>query len=80
MRNRILRALAVLAKSPWLLFAPSTPWKVRLLVAGILGYLILPVDMLPDPFLPVGLLDDFVVGWLLALAAAGGRHAAERRP
>lgn len=44
---------------------PSTPAKYRAIIAGALGYFILPLDVLPD-FLPfAGLADD----WAALLAA-----------
>ena len=40
---------------------PDTPLRARRIVTGALGYLILPVDAVPD-FLPlVGLTDDLAV-------------------
>ena len=33
--------------------ADSTPANIKLLIAGALGYLILPLDLIPD-FIPVG--------------------------
>jgi len=44
---------------------PSTPLKYKTVIAGALGYFILPVDLLPD-FLPfAGLADD----WAALIAA-----------
>ncbi|MCA0984220.1 DUF1232 domain-containing protein [Halobacillus yeomjeoni] len=41
--------------------SPSTPKKAKLTIAGALGYLILPVDLIPD-FLPmIGFADDSAV-------------------
>lgn len=41
--------------------SPNTPKSAKLTIAGALGYLILPVDMIPD-FIPVvGLTDDSAV-------------------
>lgn len=37
---------------------PSTPPQVKILFASALGYLILPVDLIPDIIPGVGLLDD----------------------
>ena len=38
--------------------SPYTPWKTKGLIAGALGYVILPTDLIPD-FLPVvGFSDD----------------------
>lgn len=44
---------------------PKTPFKYKTVIAGALGYFILPVDLLPD-FLPfAGLADD----WAALIAA-----------
>lgn len=46
------------------LMDPATPYKYKAVIAGALGYLILPTDMVPD-FLPaMGMADDW--GALLA--------------
>ena len=42
------------------LFDPEFPAKQRVLIIGALGYLILPLDLLPDALPFVGLTDDFV--------------------
>ena len=44
--------------------SPDTPRSVKLEIAGALGYLILPVDLIPD-FLPGGFADD--LGALMAV-------------
>ncbi len=44
-----------------LLVARDTPWKVRLILAAALIYLIWPYDLLPDWFLGLGIIDDFAV-------------------
>ena len=41
-----------------LLLAPATPLWVKATIAGVLGYLILPFDLVPDLLPGVGLLDD----------------------
>lgn len=47
------------------LMNPSTPMKYKAVIAGALGYLILPLDLFPD-FLPfAGLADD----WAALIAA-----------
>ncbi len=45
----------------YLLKRPDLPWKVRLTIAGALGYFILPADMLPDFILGLGFSDDLSV-------------------
>lgn len=40
---------------------PETPVWLRVLFFGTLGYLILPIDVIPDLFLGVGFLDDLVI-------------------
>ena len=51
----------------YVLMSPDTPRKYKTVIIGALGYLILPVDLIPD-FLPVaGYADDFA-----ALMAAYG--------
>ena len=44
-----------------LLIARDTPWKVRLILAAALVYLVLHYDLLPDWFLGLGIIDDAVV-------------------
>lgn len=39
---------------------PATPRKAKLIIIGALGYLILPLDLVPD-FIPGGHLDDLGV-------------------
>ena len=41
----------------YVLMSPHLPWKARTEIIGALGYLILPVDLIPD-FLPGGFSDD----------------------
>ena len=49
----------------YVLTSPDVPWEQKLIVTGALGYLICPIDIIPD-FIPVaGYTDD-----LAALAAA----------
>jgi uncharacterized membrane protein YkvA (DUF1232 family) len=40
--------------------APGTPAWVRTEIVGVLAYLALPLDMIPD-FLPLGFSDDLIV-------------------
>ena len=42
----------------YLMMDPSTPWKYKTMIAGALGYLILPVDLIPDAIPVVGFTDD----------------------
>lgn len=44
---------------------PNTPAKYKAVIAGALGYLILPLDLIPDGFPFAGLADD----WAALLAA-----------
>lgn len=37
---------------------PGTPPWIKLLIVGVLGYVIFPFDLLPDP-MPFGFTDDF---------------------
>jgi uncharacterized membrane protein YkvA (DUF1232 family) len=50
------------------LFDPATPWRVRMILAAGVLYLLLPYDLLPDWFLGLGIIDDLAVvsllGWL----------------
>ena len=45
---------------------PAFPWRTALGLVGGLGYLLFPLDALPDALLPIGLLDDAVVLGLVA--------------
>jgi uncharacterized membrane protein YkvA (DUF1232 family) len=45
----------------YLLRKPDLPWKVRLTIAGALGYFILPLDVLPDFIVGLGYSDDLSV-------------------
>jgi uncharacterized membrane protein YkvA (DUF1232 family) len=45
----------------YLLKKPDLPWKVRLTIAGALGYFILPFDVLPDFIVGLGFSDDLSV-------------------
>lgn len=40
---------------------PETPKYVKFIIAGALGYLIAPVDLLPDGIMGLGWLDDVAV-------------------
>lgn len=41
--------------------SPSTPKSAKLTIAGALGYLILPIDLIPDALPAVGFTDDAAV-------------------
>lgn len=41
--------------------SPATPKSAKLTIAGALGYLILPVDLIPDALPAVGFTDDAAV-------------------
>ncbi len=47
-----------------LLIENNAPWWIRTSIIGVLGYLIMPADAIPD-FLPGGLLDDLALMSLL---------------
>lgn len=40
---------------------PETPKMVRAVIAGAIGYILLPADIVPDVFLGLGWLDDIAV-------------------
>ena len=49
----------------YVMMSPDTPLKIKATIAGALGYLILPIDLIPD-FIPVaGYTDDLAA--LIAL-------------
>lgn len=52
---------------------PRVPRRRRLLLLGLAGYLVMPLDLVPD-FIPVvGLLDDaLLVAWVLRAVLRGG--------
>jgi uncharacterized membrane protein YkvA (DUF1232 family) len=39
---------------------PQTPWYAKLVVAGFVAYAVTPVDLLPDAFPVLGLIDDLI--------------------
>ncbi len=50
-----LRALFLAYKDP------RTPWYARIITAGVVGYALSPIDLIPD-FIPVlGYLDDLLI-------------------
>lgn len=42
----------------YLMKAPTTPKMAKLKILAVLGYVVAPIDLLPDMFLGVGFLDD----------------------
>ena len=67
---RLIPDLVRLVRS--LLADPATPRPVRIALVGLLGYLLLPIDLVPD-FVPVlGSADDVIVA-ALVLRWAGRR-------
>ncbi|MEJ2133897.1 MAG: DUF1232 domain-containing protein [Desulfofustis sp.] len=63
------RLLATAAGYFRLLLRRDTPWKVKLILAAALIYLVLPYDLLPDWFLGLGIVDDLAVVSLLVWLA-----------
>lgn len=48
---------------------PDTPWMAKVLIGITIGYLLSPIDLIPD-FIPIfGLLDDLVIVPLLIVAS-----------
>lgn len=41
------------------LMESNTPWQVKCTIMGVLGYLISPIDCIPDAVAGLGLTDDF---------------------
>ncbi len=57
-----------------LLFRRETPWKVKLILASAIVYLLSPFDLVPDWIAGFGLLDDLTIVSLLvawAIRVAG---------
>jgi uncharacterized membrane protein YkvA (DUF1232 family) len=49
---------------------PRTPWYARVLVAGLVAYVVTPVDLVPDVIPVLGIIDDLIfVPVALGLAA-----------
>jgi uncharacterized membrane protein YkvA (DUF1232 family) len=61
-----------------LLREPGTPAAVRALLAAALGYLICPLDAIPDPVVPLGYLDDLAVMSVVLARLATWRNEAVR--
>jgi uncharacterized membrane protein YkvA (DUF1232 family) len=67
-----------------LLRDPLVPLWTKLIPLGVVAYVLLPIDLIPDPILGLGQLDDlgiFLLGlkWFIDLCPSGsvGRHVAE---
>ena len=54
----------------------AVPRSVKMLIVAALGYLILPIDLIPDLLIPIGFLDDLAV--LGAIAAQVKAHITEQ--
>ena len=39
---------------------PQTPWYAKLVVAGFVAYAVTPVDLMPDAFPILGIVDDLI--------------------
>ena len=39
---------------------PQTPWYAKLVVAGFVAYAVTPVDLMPDTFPILGVIDDLI--------------------
>ncbi len=61
-----------------LMIDPTTPWRVRIMLAAGVIYLLSPWDLIPDWLLGIGIVDDVAViallGWLAAKMMAKDRH------
>lgn len=71
---RLIPDLARLVRS--LLADESTPRGVKIVLGGLLLYLLSPIDVVPEVFPVIGSLDDVIVGGLV-LRWAGRRIGAE---
>lgn len=56
----------------------DVPWRVIAALAGVLLYVLTPIDLIPDVLIPFGWLDDAAV-FTLALKFCGGDIEAYRR-
>jgi uncharacterized membrane protein YkvA (DUF1232 family) len=49
---------------------PRTPWYAKVLVAGLVAYVVTPVDLVPDVIPVLGIIDDLIfIPFALGLAA-----------
>jgi uncharacterized membrane protein YkvA (DUF1232 family) len=63
---------------------PQSPGWLKLGVAGMVLYLLSPVDLIPDVLPIIGVVDDLIViplamSWLIRMLPASVREAAQRR-
>lgn len=73
-----------LKKLCWALRDPRAPRWLKLATAGLVLYLLSPIDLLPDTIPLLGVVDDLVllplaIGWLLARLPPGLRADLEAR-
>lgn len=73
-----------LKKLWWALRDPRAPRWLKLATAGLVLYLLSPIDLLPDTIPLLGVVDDLVllplaIGWLLARLPPGLRADLEAR-
>jgi uncharacterized membrane protein YkvA (DUF1232 family) len=67
---RLIPDLIRLARD--LLVDGDTPWSVRVALGGLLAYLMMPIDLVPDFFPVIGAADDLIVS-AIVLRWAGRR-------
>jgi uncharacterized membrane protein YkvA (DUF1232 family) len=75
------KSLIVQMLNVWhFLKSPATDWKAKVGVALAVGYLVFPIDLLPDVVPFVGWLDDLGFGALAAwyLMRATQKHFSEK--
>ncbi|MEX2598980.1 MAG: DUF1232 domain-containing protein, partial [Dehalococcoidia bacterium] len=49
----------------YLMTHPTVPLRLKLLPIVALVYFLWPRDLLPDYWFPIGLIDDFIIGFIL---------------
>ncbi len=62
-----------------LLFRRDTPWRVKMILASAIIYLLSPFDLIPDWIAGFGLLDDLTVVSLLVAWAIRTADAAQKK-
>lgn len=65
-------ALTQILRLYYVLMRKDLPGKTRVIILGVLGYFVLPVDLLPDIMPIVGFTDD--LGLLVAAFAAASQY------